>query len=137
MSKNSSPAPERKPSIHLSSGDYDMIAGLALGMQSRSPELSELILSEIDRATVHPDGQLPPDIVGIGSEVTFLDNSNGTTRTVTLVVPGEADIEAGRVSVMTPVGAGLIGMGVGREISWPHTDGRPRMLKILSVEQNP
>jgi transcription elongation GreA/GreB family factor len=38
---------------------------------------------------------------------------------------------------MTPVGAGLIGMSVGREISWPCPDGRPRTLKILGVKQQP
>ena len=78
----------------------------------------------------------PKNVVTIGSEVTFIDDTNGTTRTVRLVLPGEADIEEARVSVMTPVGAGLIGMSIGREISWPLPDGRPRALKILDVKQH-
>ena len=125
----------RQPTIHLSDTDYDVIAGLALRMEARSPELSKAILAEIDRAKVYTKERLPKDVVNIGAEVTFLDDSNNTTRTVQLVMPGDADIEAGRVSVMTSVGAGLIGMRVGQAISWPCPDGRARALKILEVEQ--
>lgn len=134
MLSNTVAAGEHRPPIHLSESDYDIIAGLALRMPANAASSSG-ILDEIDRAEVHPDGDLPHDVVAIGSTVTFLDNSTGSTRTVDLVLPGEADIAAGRVSIMTPVGAGLIGMRIGSEISWPCPDGRPRTLKILSVEQ--
>lgn len=124
-----------KPPIHLSESDYDTIAGLALRMEQRNPDLAKLILDEIERARVHPAGAMPKDAVTIGSEVEFLDDSTGEKRRLRLVLPAEADIGAGRISVMTPVGAGLIGMTVGREISWPTPDGRPRILRILEVTQ--
>lgn len=126
----------RRPVIHISDTDYDVIADLALGLAGRSPELSRLILQEIDRAQVHQQARLPKNVVNLGSEVTFVDDNTGTTRTVQLVLPGDADINAGRISVMTPVGAGLIGMSVGRTIDWPCPDGRPRTLKILAVRQS-
>ena len=127
----------RKPPIHITDNDYDVIADLALRMEQRFPELSKAILDEIDRAHVHPAAKLPKDVVTLGSEVEFLDANTGTTRRVQLVLPPDADIEANRISVMTSVGAGLIGMSVGREISWPYPDGRPRILKILEVKQQP
>ncbi len=127
----------RKPPIHLSEADYDVIADLALTMEKRRPDLAKLILDEINRAKVHPDGSVPKDVVTLGSEVAFLDDSTGEERRLRLVLPQDADIEADRISVMTPVGAGLIGMSVGREISWPTPDGRPRILRILEVNQQP
>jgi regulator of nucleoside diphosphate kinase len=126
-----------KPPIHLSEADYDVIAGLALRMEQRDPDLAEQILDEVNRARIHAPGSLPEDVVAIGSEVEFLDDSNGEKRRLRLVLPAEADIEAGRISVMTPVGAGLIGMSTGREIDWPTPDGRPRTLRILEVKQEP
>jgi regulator of nucleoside diphosphate kinase len=126
-----------KPPIHISESDYDVIADLALRMQQRAPDLAEQILDEINRARLHPAAALPGDVVTIGSEVEFFDDSNGAKRRLRLVLPAEADIEAARISVMTPVGAGLIGMGVGREISWPTPDGRPRILTVLDVKQQP
>jgi len=127
----------RKPPIHLSEADYDVIADLALAMQKRAPDLATLILDEINRAKIHGEGKLPADVVTLGSEVAYLDDSTGEERRLRLVLPQDADIAAERISVMTPVGAGLIGMSVGREISWPTPDGRPRVLRILDVKQQP
>ena len=106
-------------------------------MEQRAPDLAEQILDEVNRARIHKDGALPKDVVAIGSEVEYLDDSTGEKRRLTLVLPPEADIEAGKISIMTPVGAGLIGMSVGREISWPTPDGRPRTFRILEVNQQP
>ena len=121
------------PPIHITSADYDLIAELAIRMESRDPGLSDLILREVNRAQVHEAADTLCDTVGIGSEVTFVDNMGQSKRTVTLVLPGMADIERGRISILTSVGAGLIGMRVGSTIEWPYPDGRPRSLTILSV----
>lgn len=122
-----------KPPIHLIDADYDIIAGLALSIERRSPELSKMLFDEINRAEIHERDVLPADVVTIGSEVEFLDVDTGATRLVKLVLPGDADIEAGRVSILTPVGAGLIGLRKGQSIDWPCPSGRPRVLRILNV----
>jgi regulator of nucleoside diphosphate kinase len=119
----------------VSECDYDRIADLALRIQASSPGVSRLLLEELDRATIFPNGSLPGDVVCIDSEVRFLDDLTGTDRRVTLVLPPHADIEEGRLSIITPVGAGLIGLSEGQEISWPCPDGRPRILRILEVRQ--
>jgi regulator of nucleoside diphosphate kinase len=124
-----------KPPILMSDIDYDCIAEMALRIQKSDPVLSKLVLDEIDRASIHPEEALPKDVVAINSDVEFLDESTGNIRQVRLVLPSKADLGAGRISVMTPVGAGLIGMRAGSEIDWPCPDGRPRILKILAVTQ--
>ena len=124
-----------KPPIHMSTSDYDQIAEMALGLENSAPALAKLLFDEIDRAVIYPDGQLPADVVALGSEVEYEDQSTGAVRRVRLVLPHQADMEAGRVSILTPAGAGLIGMSVGRAIDWPCLDGRPRSLRILAVSQ--
>ena len=124
-----------KPSIHLIDTDYDIIAGLALSIERRSPELSKLLLDEINRAEIHERDVIPPDVVTMGSEVEFLDVEAGTKREVRLVLPADADIEAGRVSILTSVGAGLIGLREGQSIDWPCPSGRRRVLRILNVRR--
>lgn len=52
---------------------------------------------------------------------------------MTMALPAEADIEAGRISVVSSMGVGLIGLSEGQSIDWPYPDGRPRMLRISSV----
>jgi regulator of nucleoside diphosphate kinase len=122
-----------KPPIHLIDVEYDIIADLALGLERQSPELSKMLLDEIGRAEVHARDTLPPDIVTIGSEVEVLDAHTGGTRQLRLVLPSEADVDAGRVSILTPIGAGLIGLRKGQSIEWPYRSGETRMLKILKV----
>jgi len=124
-----------KPPIHMSEADYERIADMALRNERIHPVASKLLLEEIDRATLYPVEKLPEDAVALGSEVEFMDNSNGVRRRVKLVFPEQADAEAGRISIMTPVGAGLIGMREGQEISWPRRDGSVRTLKVLDVRQ--
>ena len=69
----------------------------------------------------------------LGSEVSYLDESTNLVRRVRLVMPGEADVEDGKVSILTPIGAGLIGLRTGQSIDWPGLDGRSRVLTILDV----
>ena len=127
----------KKPAIRISEGDYDLIANYAASLESRSPELAHMLLGEIDRATVCPAGKLPAGVVTLGSEVSYLDDTTGAIRRVRLVMPGNADIDDGRISILTPMGAGLIGLKAGQSIDWPCPDGRPRVLKVLEVTQAP
>lgn len=136
MSSDVSAAPISAPAIHISAADYDLIAELAVRMEPHDEKFSQRILSEIDRAHIC-ETQVSADVVAIGSRVTFLDDSNGAQRTAELVLPGRADISQNRVSVMTTVGAGLMGLRAGSEIEWPCPDGRARSLKILRVERAP
>ena len=53
-----------------------------------------------------------------------------------LVYPHDADIEAGRISIMSLVGAGLIGLRAGQSISWPDRSGHERSLRIIEVMQS-
>ncbi|MEN0074292.1 MAG: nucleoside diphosphate kinase regulator [Paracraurococcus sp.] len=127
----------RRPPLLLSMADYDRLVALAGVMARRNPLLSRLLLEEADRAELVPAGELPAGIVGLGSQIEFRDTAAGETRRVQLVVPGEADIAAGRISVLSLVGAGLIGLSEGQSIEWPTQDGRLRRLTVLRVETSP
>ena len=122
-----------RPAIILSETDVERLSALALQMEHASPLATNLLLDEIERAQVVTDREAPDDVVRMHSTVEFIDEAHGQTRTVQLVYPSEADIGAGRVSVLTPIGAGLIGLRPGQEICWPDRDGRERILRILRV----
>jgi regulator of nucleoside diphosphate kinase len=79
--------------------------------------------------------RVPDSVVAMNSTVEFLDDAHGETRTVQLVYPGEADIAVNKVSVLSPVGAGLLGLKAGQSIQWPDRDGRLRALRVLKVSR--
>lgn len=121
------------PPIKIRQSDSERLGLLAQAIADVSPLTSEFLASEIDRATVVPDSDLLPGIVGMGSEVTFRDDATGQTKDVVLVYPKEADIASGRISVTTPIGAALIGLSAGQAISFETPSGGSRSLTVLEV----
>lgn len=127
--------PSKRPPIHMIDQEADSLTDLALGVQDRLPQVSELLLEEIGRAKIHTIGRVPHDVVTMNAEVEFVDEASGAARVVHLVYPRHADISANRISILTPVGAGLIGLREGQSIQWPDREGRERSLTIVKVRQ--
>jgi regulator of nucleoside diphosphate kinase len=69
----------------------------------------------------------------MGSTVSYIDDVSGRTHKVTLVYPSEANIDEDRVSILTPVGAALIGMSAAQCIHWRDPQGRTRILTVIDV----
>lgn len=122
-----------RPPLLMSAEDHDRLVGLAGVVERRNPLVARLLMEEADRAEVVPAGQVPAGVVAVGSTVEFRDEATGEARRVQVVLPGEADIAAGRISVLSLVGAGLMGLSEGQAIDWPTQDGRLRRLTVLHV----
>src|SRR3546814_14931178 len=103
--------------------EADALTELTLQQQRDSISFYELLLDEIDRAAICERPDIPPDVVTMGSSVTFIDEKSRAERTVRLVYPAEADIAEGRMSILKPVGQGLIGLSLGPTIHWPDRSG--------------
>src|SRR5260221_13547938 len=121
------------PQIIVSNADYERLTDLATASLERLPEVGQELLSAMDRARVAKDGNVPSDVVRMGSTVTF-KSDDGQTRTLKLVYPAEESLDQHRISVMTPVGAALVGLGVGQSISWTARDGRHHELTVVNVK---
>ncbi len=120
------------PPIIISAADHDRLVAIAEPAARREVEAAEALLTELDRADIVADDAVPAGIVRMGSKVTYRADG-GAQQTVTLVYPPEADIDSMRISVLTPVGAALIGMKRGEAIDWTDPAGRARSLKVEDV----
>jgi len=125
----------KRPAIHMIDSEAESLANLAMAVEDRLPQVSEMLISEINRAILHTAGRIPPDVVTMHAETTFLDEASDREYRYELVYPKDADIGAHRISILTLVGAGLIGLREGQSILWPDRDGRERLLTILKVRQ--
>jgi regulator of nucleoside diphosphate kinase len=123
----------RDPPIIIDADYFERLRGLALAAIDRNPEVGDRLLQEIERAEVLPSAEMPSHVVNVGSAVTFRDNTTGRVQTVILVMPKEANIAERRVSVLTPIGAALIGLAEGASIDWVTRDGETRELTVLEV----
>jgi regulator of nucleoside diphosphate kinase len=123
------------PPIQLVESEADMISDLAWAARDRFPDVCQLLLEEVGRASLCSPADLPRDVVAMGSDVTYRDTRDGAARRVRLVYPSHADVTLGRISILTPIGAALIGMRAGASILWPDRDGRLRDIIIDDVAQ--
>lgn len=124
-----------RPLIQIRETDAERIGNLAIEAEEWLPQVAELLLAEINRARIVQDSRLPADVVAMQSIVKFADEASGVERTLQLVYPQAADIEAGRISILSLVGAGLLGLRPGQSIAWPDRAGKQRPLRILDVIQ--
>ena len=95
--------------------------------------MADELLGELERARVVEDDQIGANVIRMGSSLRFTTTS-GEDRTVMLVFPAEADIAQGKVSILTPIGAALIGLSAGQSIDWTARDGRIHQLTVEVVE---
>jgi regulator of nucleoside diphosphate kinase len=122
------------PPIVITRGDSEKLARIANAASEKFPRTADFLAREIERAQVIDDVENRPGLVKMGSRVTFRDDTTNQERTVTLVYPPEADVTEGRISVLTPVGAALIGLSVGQSIEWQTPSGGWRSLTVLKVD---
>jgi len=119
----------KRPPIVVAEDEYDRLVGLAMSTLDRAPGAVDLF-TELSRATVLAD--LPANAIGVGSLVTF--NYDGTTYIdYELVDPHLGDIAQRRISVLTPVGAMLLGLSEGHSIEWVGPDSRVHKVRVESV----
>jgi regulator of nucleoside diphosphate kinase len=99
--------------------------------QVRPPPTPSALERELERAVVVKSEEVPPCVVTMNSQVEVLDLDTEERRCLTLVFPSMAAIDAGRVSVLAPLGTALIGRREGDPIDWC----TPRGTRRLRVER--
>ena len=128
---------EKQPSIILSRLDVERIESLLENPALRDSPAGDRLRAEFDRAEIVEPQDMPADVVSMNSSADCVDETSHKHHTLTLVYPRDADAEAGRVSVLAPVGSALLGLRVGQTIDWPGHDGRALRLKVTAIHYQP
>lgn len=120
-----------RPKITVARSEHQQLLALAV---SGNGSAADSLWDEMERARVVADPKLPTDVVRMGSRVQYRTDKDEELEVV-LVFPVDADISEGKISVLTPVGAALIGLRTGQSITWKARDGRKHALTVLAVHQ--
>jgi regulator of nucleoside diphosphate kinase len=124
------------PTIILSTTDYDRLDALLSRPEIRALPGAERLRAEIERAELLEPEAMPADVVTMRSTLRCTDLTGNREMRFTLVYPDEADSEAGRISVLAPLGAALLGLSVGQEIDWALPSGIHR-LRVEAIPYQP
>lgn len=93
------------------------------------PGLEELL----DNTDVVQARDIPPNIVTMYSQVTIEDTRTGQRQKLTLCYPTDAEPASGFISVLSPVGMSLIGLGLGMEAQWPTPSGEKGSARVVDI----
>ena len=83
------------------------------------------------------ESTLPADLVTMGSRVEYCEQGRDSSEIVTLAYPGEREIYDDAISVLTPIGAALLGLRAGQSICFAGPDGRPVTITVMRVIDQP
>jgi regulator of nucleoside diphosphate kinase len=128
----------KKRNIIITTPDHARLSELiSFGNQSERERGDVRALEEELRqaAIVAPDA-VPPDVITMNSRAELLDLDTGERMDFTVVFPGEANLDEGKISVLAPVGTGMLGYRVGDCFEWRVPHGR-RRLKVIAVTYQP
>lgn len=123
--------------ITITTEDYERLSALVdRYSKGRTAALADDLDEELARAIVVEQEDISPDVVTMNSRSVFRFADTGEEREVTLVYPEDADVDAGKISVLAPIGAALLGLTVGQSIRWPTPEGE-RLLELIAVNYQP
>lgn len=80
-----------------------------------------------------PSREVPADVVTMYSQAVIEDTATLGQHKYTLCYPGDAEPAAGFISVLSPLGAALIGLRVGDLARWTTPDGRAHEARVLGL----
>lgn len=116
------------------SGEYEALKDRQGFVQARIMHLKQRIaaLSSITPNTI------PRDRVGFGSTVELRDLQTGEVKVYRLVSPEEVDSSRGWISMVSPIGRGLVGRRVGDEVTIETPSGRKvyEVVRVVTIHDD-
>ncbi len=127
--------PVTERSIHITEYDLKRLQGIIAVLKRKATPGDRDRLSRLDqelgRATVIPPEYAPRNIVTMNTRARVWFAETGTEMACTLVFPGEADYEKSRISILSQLGAALIGRKVGETVHFE----APAGLQEVRIEE--
>ena len=96
----------------------------------------EELEAELQKGKLVDPEEVPSNVVTMNSQVQLVDVDDNQVMIFTLVFPKDADIDAGKLSVLSPIGTAILGYAEGDVIEW-HVPARTRRIKIEKVLYQP
>jgi regulator of nucleoside diphosphate kinase len=121
------------PEVKINKRDFehlDELLGTLKGGQL--PKGADILLEELSRAKVLDRAEIGSDTVAMHARILIRDEDSGRTRSVVLVYPSERSREDA-LSVLSPLGAALIGIDEGQSVEFDGPDGTRRRVTVMQV----
>jgi regulator of nucleoside diphosphate kinase len=128
-----------KNPIYITSQDKQRLEDLLMEVEAsdlRKHGDLKALTEELHRAVIMEPKDVPGDVITMNSRAEIRDLESGETAAFTLVFPAEANIDEEKISILAPIGAGMLGYRVGDKFEWKVPEGIRRM-KVTKIHYQP
>lgn len=120
----------------ITSADHRDLLPFAATSQSLG-DAADQLAEKLEVAVIVEPSAVPPTVVTMNTEFEVRDETAGHVARLTLVHPRDANIVAGRISVLTPVGVALLGLAEGASVRIQAPSGEKKQMTVLRVLDQP
>ncbi len=94
------------------------------------------LAEELEHMVVTRPEEIPSYVITMHTRFAIKDLDGGEPREYTLVYPGAADYDAGRISIMSPLGAALLGQTPDSLVEYT-APGGVKQVKVVAILHQP
>lgn len=112
--------------IQILQSDYDELRQFLSEYHPENAEAKaccESLTGELDRAEIKSASDLPADVITLGRRATLTELKTGDSLEYTVVMPEDANVAEGRISILAPLGTAMLGFRTGDEFEWTMPGG--------------
>lgn len=124
------PILENRPAIVLTRSDRDRLSDLVMAPNAPS-STTEFLRQEIERAEIVSEA-VESSLVTVGARVQFIDHKSHRISEGRLTFPEDIR-ENHAISILSPLGSALLGLGPGQSIDWINDAGQEHRLTVVAI----
>ena len=126
------------PEINVTRWDLGRLDHLLGGHSPGRPSrVIEFLVRKLMAANVMRDADIPPLTVTMGSRVEYHGDEEAQGSTATVVHPNDLDFYDDAISILSPIGAVLLGLSEGQSMTYTESTGGPRTITVRKVLYQP
>lgn len=121
--------------IYITKNDNERLMEL---LKEKRPHdtYDEALLQELEKGIIVDSKKIPADVITMNSQVKFTEIESNSSLIYWLVFPQDADISKNKISVLSPIGCGLLGYKV-NDIIPVKTPAGEKMVKVEKIIHQP
>jgi regulator of nucleoside diphosphate kinase len=121
------------PALRIWAPDLYRLQRLALSADAAKLPTARFLLSELNRAAPYESEQPLTDAVGVNNWVSFRVTDKTARECRLLVFPDDFRNAETHLSILSPLGAALIGLRVGSRMPYVDLDGELRLVTVEAI----
>ena len=117
--------------------DHIRVSRLVSGGHDPILHAGERMQEILDGSQIVPSPAVPASVITMNSHVLLEDEQAGKRFELVLCYPQEANASLGKISVLSPAGAALLGLQEGAVAHWQGPAGDRRGARVVSILYQP